>query len=248
MKPVFEDIYTYVTIPQMVKENIRFEVGSPERYNFYKFFSEHKPSFDIDGVLIDSLKYVTELFNKDHKTNYVPTDMRKFNMVNEWLKEMGFSEEYINKKRYEYWYSEKLFDAPLIADAKEFLESLYDAGVEITVVSSRPDHLRTGTVKVLTDNIPFLKEENIFIQNNHEMTGDVYKTFIINKRNIGIHFEDLQDHAKTVLDHTKSMIGLMSNIDGLNESFYDGRIIRFKGKTPLLLPDFGDVSARFNYS
>lgn len=232
----------------MLKERSCFAVESPERYDFYKFFSEHKPSFDIDGVLIDSLQYVTELFNKDHKTNHIATDMRKFYIVKSWLKEMGYSEKYINKKEYEYWYSDKLLGAPIKAGAKEFLENLNAKGIDITVISSRPDRLRADTVKVLVDNIPFLKEENIFIQKNTEMIGDIYKAFIINKKNIGIHFEDLRDHAKTVLDYTNSMVGLMSNIDGLNESCYNGRIIRFKGKTPFILPDFGDVSARFNYT
>ncbi len=231
----------------MLKELIKnCAVEDREKFDYRKFFKKYKPSFDLDGVLIDSLDYVTEIFNNEYGTNYLATDMRTLGSVKDWLIGMGYSEDYANRKNYEYWYGDRLFQAPLKTGAKEFLEKLDSEGIPIAVISSRPENLKSGTTEVLMKNLPFLKEENIFIQDNSEMTGDIYKAFTINKENIGIHFEDMHIHAKAVLDYTDSFIGLMSNIYVLSDPPYNERIIRFKGRTYYQLPDFNVVAERFN--
>ncbi len=219
-----------------------------EKLEYQEFFLIRKPSLDLDGVVIDSITYITNIFNQDHGTNFLPADMRVFKAVKYWLLSMGCSESYADKKELEYWYSERLLGAPFKPGAIEFLEKLNSAKKPIhpTIVSSRPPNIAEETRELLLDKLPFLDPDKIFIQANREMPGDIYKAFIIGKERVGYHFEDMIPHTKTILDYTNASVGLFSNINGILDRYYDNRIMRFRGQTPFDLPDFNQVMEKFS--
>ena len=226
------------------KENIfRDNLG------FSDFFKKYTPSFDIDGILIDSVKYVTERFNLDYGTNYLPTDMRVFAIVTRWLADLGYSKEHSDKEELRYWYTTELMGAPLRPGIYDFLSKLDSQGIPISIVSSRPKELREPTIKWLKEKLPFLDEERIFIQQGSEMKPHIYKTFIIQQflkefASI-VHFEDMLNHAETILANTdgRCKLVLLSNMPLYIKNNF--RIFKIEGRDSFSLPSFEQVDSLF---
>jgi len=209
------------------------------------YFLTHRPSFDLDGVLINSIEYITGVFNKEHGTNFIATDMREFKIVKKWLLQMGYSKSYADCKELEYWYGDKLLESPFNSGAIEHLCKLDALGVPITVISSRPKGLRESTIELLVKNTPILRE-NIFIQNGSEMPGNIWKAFVVGKTGVGIHFEDNPSHSEAVLDYTEADVCLMANLIDLDfNPNYSERLFRIKGASPTEMPNFTELNKVF---
>lgn len=219
---------------------------SPEN-KFLEKFKNTNVSLDVDGVIINSVNHVVGLFNKEHGKNYLPTDMREYEVVVKWLRQMGCSEEYVWKKEKEYWYSETLLGANLNLGVIPFLNFLQNANNNVYVISSRPKAIRESTIRMLQERLG-LDENKILIQENSEMPGIIYKAMMVQKMGIEIHFEDMHSHAKMILDNTEGCkVVLMSNIYGssLLEDYYQPRVYRVRNPNPFEIPNFLNVEDYF---
>ena len=90
-----------------------------------------KLGIDLDGVVIDSISTLLEIWNFENKSNYKPEDITKYDLSCIGIKDIAsyfqnHPEIYIYSKPYN--------------DALDYLQKLYESGNKIYFITSRRDH------------------------------------------------------------------------------------------------------------
>ena len=219
----------------------------PERLHSPEhFFKVYKPSTDNDGVLCDLKTTVVKEFNRMFKTERQPDEIRGWQTIVEWSMELGMSkEEGLRVDNYLWYDPDLVFRALPIAGAKDFTRAFAERGIDLTIITSRPSHLREVTKAWFELHMPWIEESRIVMRKSEDLEGDIFKTWMIPRLGIGIHFEDSTTHAKNILDYTDARVVLLSN-SGVLDYYPKDRLKRFSGRQGLL-PDMRTVNKTLFY-
>jgi len=200
-------------------------------------------SMDHDGTVADSRQIVTTEFNKRNHTNHSVTDLNHWNAVISWSLEAGMTMEEAKRENYTLWYEpETIFKAEPILGAVEFLYELTIRRCDFIINSSRKPNLHESTVEWYRVNMPFIDLSRIRT-GFPDIDGTISKVYRINSESRRIHFEDVPEHAKTILDYTGAHVFLLSNSRplGLVEP---GRLTHITGANDGM-PDFTQINKMF---
>lgn len=209
-----------------------------------EFFRIYKPSVDNDGVLANTRAPVVEEFNRLYGTDYKAEDIRHWQTVANWALELGMSWEEALEVDKRLWYDpDILFRAEPIPGALDFTFWFRHEGIELAIITSRPHFLEESTVEWYKKWMPWIKPENIYIQETDEMDGDIFKIWTIKLLKIGIHFEDALSHAEKILTYTDAKLVFLSDLTVL-DYFSEERFTRISGKDGRL-PNMQAVNQMF---
>jgi len=200
---------------------------------------------DFDGILCNLRKHVVQLINSDLKTKYTTADIRSHDQVKKWYMNAGSSEEEALKIENNYWYNpEVLLNAPPLPGARKFVEWAHQNKIPLNVVSTRRPEFREVTERWIDIWMPLMDPKDIFMRINEEMSGEVFKPFMVNKLGSDLFLEDTPHQAEFVLIYTNANVLLHSNINihGL-EPQLASRLIQVP-ETPEIGPDFDAIAKR----
>ncbi len=204
---------------------------------------------DFDGILCNLRKHVVRLVNLDLETKYTTGDLRSFDQIKKWYIEAGSSEEEALKKENYFWYTpEILLGTPPLPGATKFIEWIEKNKIPFSIVSTRRPEFRGVTEEWINIWMPSIDSENIYIRSNNEMTGEVFKPFIINRLGSDLFLEDTAYQAELVLIYTHADVLLHSNLN-INrlEPQLSSRLIRVP-ETPKIGPDFNAIAKKLKIS
>lgn len=208
---------------------VREKIITPE-----EFFSKYPPSSDMDGVLCNTRKHVVEEFNKMFGTLYTTFDIRDYHAVSRWAGVLGMGKKEAMAIENKLWFDPNvLFRAKPLPGAVKFTRWFAERNIDLPVVTSRESNIKDVrkpniedvTIAWFRKWMPWIKEENIYMQKNQEMPGDIFKAWMNRVLGRGIHFEDVPGHAKAVLDYTDASVVLLSNLIEI-DGYYPGRLLR----------------------
>lgn len=195
-----------------------------------EFLIKKVPGFDNDGVISDTRSLVLDFVNKQLKTNYVDRDIRDWNQVSIWAKESGWtSDKALELDNYVWYDPEFLKKAKLIPGARKLTDFLLHEKVPFKIITSRLPHLVKSTFEWYEENLPEIPKENIIIWPIKEMAGGIFKSFNINRYNLGVFFEDVPEQALDIVSHTDARVFLLSNI-GTYDGMHPGKLCRIGGE------------------
>lgn len=218
------------------------------------FFRIYKPGSDVDGVVAFTKKSVTDVFNKEFGTNHKPEEIRSWFTVADWAEKLGMGKREAMAINNKYWYEpEVLFAAPLIPGAFEFTATLSHDGINLPFITSRPFFLngrkvpgmKESTIEWFKQNLPHVKENQIYMQEVDEMGGEIFKVFTVQCLGRGIFFEDVPSHAKLILDYSKAIVVLLSNSAVLDADYLAGGRLTRISKEDGSIPDLHLVNQMF---
>ncbi len=200
---------------------VREKVVTPE-----EFFSKYPPSSDMDGVLCNTRKHVAEEFNKRFGTSYTTFDIRDYRAVSKWAVVLGMSKKEAMAIEKKLWFDpDIIFRAEPLPGAVKFTRWFAERNIALPVNTSRRPNIRDATIAWFEKWMPWIKEENVYMQKNQEMPGDIFKAWMNRILGRGIHFEDAPEHAKAVLDYTDAFVVLISNLIEI-DGYYPDRLLR----------------------
>jgi len=151
------------------------------------------------------------------KTERQPDEIRGWQTIVEWSMELGMS-------KYD---PDLLFRALPIAGAKDFTRAFAERGIDLTIITSRPPHLREVTKAWFELHMPWVEESRIVMRKSEDLEGDIFKTWMIPRLGIGIR------------------VVLLSN-SGVLDYYPKDRLKRFSGRQGLL-PDMRTVNKTLFY-
>lgn len=217
--------------------------------NTEEFFSKFPVSFDHDGVIADTRTLVVNEINDLFNTNYIATDIRNWNWVYDIALKHGLKEKDALSLDMDLWYNpDTLFKAPVLEGAYEELFWFYSRGIEPPIITSRNSKFRESTFSWYEEHLPFVNRKTIFIRENEELNGEIFKVFGINFFNTSFHFDDSVDQTRFILDNSDTHVALLSNSRILDDRT---KLIRLPGFDELTLPNMvganQKVFDRFNH-
>lgn len=176
--------------------------------NIDELLKTYKLSFDADGVLINSGVPVIEAFNKLFKTDHKPEDVRGWFAIAEWAVATGITEDEALEINEKLWTDPDILSkSPPMPGAVEFTRKLHEQGINLTVVTSRIPKLKENTINWFRKWMPWI--ERVYIRESKNIAGEIFKTEVINKLGVKVHFEDGLDHTKLILDRTEACVVFM---------------------------------------
>jgi hypothetical protein len=195
------------------------------------FFKNERPSTDFDGVLVNSRKVVVEEFNRMFGTTYSEKDIHQWAAITRWAIELGYSKEEAREIDDYLWYQrpDLLFMAPPIGGALEFTRWFAERGIILPIITSRTPDLKDCTITWVEKWMDWISPDQVMIRRNNEMSGEIFKVWMINLLDRGIHFEDALAHTKMIFGYTDSKVVLLSNSLVLDHYPKD-RLIRVPGE------------------
>ena len=198
--------------------------GSAEKY-----FDVYKPATDFDGIICDLRTLAVNEFNDRCGTDYSTFDIRCFGQVIVWAKKLGMSHGEALKIEEELWYKPDFIrKASPVEGAVDFLNWFSERGIKMPIITTRRPNLREITYNWLEEWTPSFPREDVFIRPAVmcDMSGDIYKAYMVRFLGIDVFFEDIVEQAKVVLDYTDANVILHSNLEYLDR-LYQGRLLRF---------------------
>jgi len=175
---------------------------------------------DADQILIQSIDVVSEQVTKDLGIKFGIKDFCGWNSVKAFaMKNLGWNEK--RAESYEEWVwtdSDVLRKAPPVLGAKSFTKRLAAFEIPFFVITSRIPRLRDVTVDwFVNDHMPWIQEEQILINDDEFIAGEVFKYTKIREKGVTLHIDDSIRHARLILDNTDSHVILASNYEGVSE-------------------------------
>lgn len=214
-----------------------------------QFFRTYPPATDNDGVMSDTRAVVVEEFNRRFGTNHTVDEVNKWNIVTIWSQDLGMSPEEAKEVDKSLWYDpDLLINAQPVPGAVEFTRTLSEYGIIIPVISTRPPVFKPSTIEWYHHHMPWIPSDQIYLRQNSEMSGPIFKAWMIRILGRKVFFEDVPDHAKTVLDYTDCRVVFISN-SGVLDHYDRRRLIRVpgvNGSAPDMRPVSGLMKIGFN--
>jgi len=183
-------------------------------FNPESFFEKYKIGFDHDGVIADTRQPVVDEYNKIFGTNHTIDEMREYHTLAKWAKEdLGVSEEAALEIDSHLWFERPdiLLRAEPMPGAVEFTRWLVDKKISFSIVTSRLPSYRQSTFEWYERKMPWISNDKIFIRENDEMAGEIFKVWMIKILGVNLFFEDLPHHAKEIISYTDAVVVLLNN-------------------------------------
>lgn len=193
-----------------------------------EFFQEYPPATDFDGVVCDLRTHVVSEFNRRYGTNYTTFDIRSYHQVFSWAKGLGKSSDEALEIANDLWYNPDLLSsAEPVRGADRWLGWFVDRNISIPIITARRPDLRDVTLEWLDQKMEWFPKDDVYLRpvTMQDMSGDVFKAYMINMLNRGIFFEDIWEQARFVLDNTNSMVVLLSNLR-IIDNYDQERLVR----------------------
>ncbi|MBI2065902.1 hypothetical protein HYT60_00105 [Candidatus Woesebacteria bacterium] len=189
-------------------------------------------SCDHDGVIANTRKIVTEVFNSRYGTNHTPDEVRDWLTIYRWGKDIGMSNKKAMSVDEELWYTpDIIFQAEPIPGAKEFLTTAYKRGLRIPIVSSRRPGLAQSTYDWYATHIPVVTPENIYVGLQGIASGEISKLWILKALGRKKHVEDSHTQARLILDYSDDIeLIFLSDRTILDSPAYNGRLTRISAE------------------
>jgi hypothetical protein len=201
----------------------------------------------MDGILTDLRTQVVKMFNEKFGTSYTTFDILDYHAVYKWSLELGQSKNAAGDIQEWLWFDpEVLMEVQPVSGALKFVNWFIDRDIDIPIITSRRSDPKTVDVthKWINKWIPNFPLRNLYMQKgNSKASGDIFKAQTIKLLKRGIHFEDVYEHAKTILDLTDSLVVLHSNLSIVDNSNHK-RLIRIPEK-PGVGPTLEEINKHF---
>lgn len=127
------------------------------------------------------------------------------------------------------WYDpETISKAEPLPGAIEFLYELTSRNSNYIINSSRKPKLYESTVEWYRQKAPFVDPGRI-LTGLPDLDPTITKAFRIKLEDRRVHFEDVPEHAKTILDYTRAHVFLLSNSDP-PDTLEPHRLTHIKGR------------------
>lgn len=203
------------------------------------FFEKYKIGFDHDGVIADTRRPVVDEYNKIFGTKHSVEEIREYRTLARWAEEdFGTSKKAALEIDNYLWF--KRPDILLCADpmpgAVKITKQLADRKIFFPIITSRLSSYRQSTFQWYEEKMPWINRNQIFIRENEEMTGEIFKVWMIKLLGVSAFFEDAPHHAKEIISYTEAMVILLNNDPALDD-FIGNKMIRISSKnnqTPTL--------------
>lgn len=185
-----------------------------------------RPITDFDGPRGDIHSFAIEIANKELGTDYKVTDIREWNAIRKFALAEGWPiEDAISLQTKCYYNPDNLIKVKPLPGAVELSLWYYNQGEKFPTVTSRDPKYKDVTFAWHEMHMPWIPHEDIFIRENDEMEGEVFKAFIIKKFGYNLFFEDNLSQAKFVLDYTSASVILVSHLGNL-DGYEPNRLLR----------------------
>ena len=202
---------------------------SKERlFNSETFFEKYKIGFDHDGVIADTRRPVVDEYNKIFGTKHNVEEIREYRTLARWAEEdRGTNKEAALEIDNYFWFKRPdiLLRADPMPGAVEITKQLADRKMFFPIITSRLSSYRKSTFQWYEEKMPWINRNQIFIRENDEMTGEIFKTWMIKLLEVSAFFEDAPHHAKEIISYTDAMVILLNN-DPILDDFIGDRMIR----------------------
>jgi len=170
-------------------------------------FQVMPPSFDMDGVLVNSGKKVAERVNEILGTSYQSQDVNEWDIVQKWAMLEGWSKVRARELDRKLWSDPNIFlQSPPMPCAHDFMEALHRQGIKPYFVTSRPPEFRPSTLAWVEKEMSWIEESHVCIRKNEEISGALFKARKINELQIGIHIEDSAKQAREILENAPNCL------------------------------------------
>lgn len=189
-------------------------------------------STDNDGVIANTRKLLTEIFNNRYGTNHTFDEVRDWTTLYEWGREIGMPKEEALAVEAELWRTpEILVQAEPIPGAIEFLErSYYDYKIRIPIASSRLPKLYDCTVEWYRAYTSVVTPEQIYVGLSDIANGELSKLWVVRALGKKRHLEDSHTQVQLFFDYTDDIdILFLSNRTLLDHYLKTGRLTRIAG-------------------
>lgn len=193
---------------------------SKERRYSKERLSRFVYGIDADQILIKSIDAVSEQATKDFGIRFGIENFSGWNSVKSFaMEKLGWQEQVANDYEEWVWTDEDVLrKAPPVPGAQAFTKRLSQFGIPYFVITSRIPKLRDSTMDwFVNEHMPWIKEEQILINNDESIEGEVFKYRSINNKGVTLHIEDSIRHARLILENTNSQVILASNYEGVSE-------------------------------
>jgi len=195
------------------------------------FFEKYKIGFDNDGVIANTRVPVVDEYNKIYGTNHAVNEMREYRTLARWAEEdLGASREAALEIDNYFWFKRPdiLLRAEPMPGAVEITKQLTDRKIFFPIITSRLPSYRQSTFEWYEERLPWINRNQIFIRENDEMEGEIFKAWMIGIFEINAFFEDALHHAEIIFSYTDAMVILLNNDPALDDYIGD-KMIRIAG-------------------
>ena len=149
-----------------------------------------KITVDIDGVVaVVPIDKVVALVNQLYGTDYRADQLNSFGWLEKTLaRDFGLSEE---EAFGAVWNNEDIYRQARVAlGARKALEDLTRLGAQMDFVTGRASFLRDCTFAWFVNNLPFVKQNRIWIRENENLSRSEFKIKKILELQPQVHLED----------------------------------------------------------
>jgi uncharacterized HAD superfamily protein len=192
------------------------------------FFEKYKIGFDHDGVIANTSTPVVDEYNKIFRTNHTVDEIREYRTLARWAeRDLGVSKKAALEIDNYLWFKRPdiLLRAEPMPGAVEITKQLAAKEIFFPIITSRLSSYRRSTFKWYEEKMPWINRNQIFIRENDEIEGEVFKARMIEERGVSVFFEDAPHHAKIIIRDTNAMVILLNN-DPVLDDLAGDRMIR----------------------
>lgn len=189
-----------------------------------------KIATDIDGVDAFTQESGLTAINNLKGTSFQLTDL-KVDLVAKYLKDVRDPKKFAT----EIWNSNaNLSTTHVVSGALILSRFLFEKGINIPRITSRPSYTRDVTLEWYAQKMPWIKPEQIIMQTKSDNINFSFKVDQIKKLGIELFFEDSFEHAVNIVENTDAKVVLIPHY--WNEDFILKEVFRYKN---ILVPHRG---------
>jgi 5'(3')-deoxyribonucleotidase len=196
------------------------------------FFEKYKIGFDHDGVIADTRRPIVDEYNKIFGTKHSVEEIREYRTLARWAEEdFGTSKKAALEIDNYLWFKRPdiLLRAGPMPGAVEITKQLADRKIFFPIITSRLSSYRQSTFQWYEEKMPWINRNQIFIRENDEMAGEIFKTWMIKLLEVSAFFEDSPHHAKKIINYTDALVILFNNNSSL-DNYAGDQMIRITSK------------------
>lgn len=154
-------------------------------------------TFDTDGVIADSQKPIVERFNRKFNKSLTVADWTEFDLLTKMAMEL--SGESVAVVAGWLFATEVMMEALPYPDSQRVMKELVDAGIQLSVCTSRPAEQAAATIAWMQYYFPDIS--NVFVRNgdNPGLRGNEFKLETAISQNAMFYVDDDAEMIRGVL-------------------------------------------------
>ena len=158
-------------------------------------------TFDTDGVIADSQKPIIERFNREFEKSLTVADWTEFDLLTKLAMQLS-GESAVAVAGWLYA-TEVMMEALPYPDSQRVMKELLDAGIQLSVCTSRPAEQAAATIAWMQYYFPDIS--NVFVRNgdNPGLRGNEFKLLTAIEQNAMVYVDDDAGMIRGVL-HAQS--------------------------------------------